>query len=422
MLGFDYHFHVEAPSTRSLRRWGYDLELAGQQSSLEAKLSCPAGAMTVLQQAFALQLNRYEGWDCPEHEAFRWAAKYYKRGISFPAFTGSCKVRFIEYFPDFADFDFVVVDSNVHQSCEQAQLVLETSETQKTLQLVANIMTRWRELSFPKRWLIIGGGILLDVGAFAAALSKAKITLMPTTLIAMLDASVGGKTGVNFPPFGKNQVGSYYFPEQVLITPTWLQQLPERQLLAGSWEVIKHAIISADFDMLNTWLAWQSNINPENLLVSDLHAALAVKVKIITADAGEQGLRRVLNFGHTLGHALEAIAHVNNAVILHGEAVAYGIAFALLVSEALGERCDYAARIFNALPLRGKCLNAALGTPDLLSPALWQQIMYFVRHDKKSNADRRWILLADGKPSSIPRQVDEEILVRCWQKLCLLNR
>lgn len=417
MLGFDYHYHIESPSARSSRRWGYDLNLGKQPTSLEAKLSCPAGALTVLRQAFALRLDRHESWECPEHEAFAWAAKYYKRGISFPAFAGSSSVRFIKHLPDFAAFNFVIIDRNVCQSNLPQQLVLET-EAQKTLSLVADIMRRWRELNCPDRWLIVGGGVLLDVGAFAAALCQAKITLMPTTLIAMLDASVGGKTGVNFPPFGKNQVGAYYFPERVLIFPAWLQQLPKRQLLAGSWEAIKHAIISADMEMLDAWLMWQGNTES----LPDLHAALAVKVKIITADAGERGMRRVLNFGHTLGHALEAIAHANNANILHGEAVAYGIAFALLVSKELGERCDYAQMVFAALPLRGKHLSAALGVSDLLSSRLWGEITSLVLHDKKSNADRRWILLEGGKPSPDPRQVDEKILAHCWRQLCLLNR
>ncbi|MDE3270272.1 MAG: hypothetical protein OYH77_08345, partial [Pseudomonadota bacterium] len=300
-----YQYHVAAPTVQSWQRWGHELELAKQQSSLEAKLSCPAGTMAVLQRAFSLQLNRHDGWDCPEQAAFGWAARYYKRGVKFSSYEGQSKVQFTQSYPNFADFDFVIVDSNVQPSGEQGHLRLETSETRKTLELVAVILARWRKMQRPKHWLIVGGGILLDVACFAAALSGAKTTLLPTTLTAMLDASVGGKTGVNFPPFGKNQVGAFHFSERVIINPTWLQTLPQRQLLAGAWEAVKHAIIAADIEMLNAWLTWSGDITA----LPDLQANLAVKIGIISTDAGETGLRRVLNFGHTLGHALEGVAH-----------------------------------------------------------------------------------------------------------------
>ncbi|MDE3268649.1 MAG: hypothetical protein OYH77_00005, partial [Pseudomonadota bacterium] len=110
--------------------------------------------------------------------------------------------------------------------------------------------------------------------------------------------------------------------------------------------------------------------------------------------------------------------HAQQTMILHGEAVACGIAFALLVSFELGERCDYAQSVYDALPIKGQRLRTLLG--NLPAADLWQQVMHFVCHDKKSIDARRWILLANGKPSPIPQQVDAKTLYHCWQRLLAL--
>lgn len=181
-----------------------------------------------------------------------------------------------------------------------------------------------------------GGGIVGDVGGFLAAIFMRGIPVIqvPTTLLAQVDASIGGKTGVNLTG-GKNLIGAFHQPLAVLIDPSVLTTLPEREYRSGLFEVVKYGIISSPalFRLLADNSAGVLKQDPEavDFIVSD---SVRIKAEVVSADEKEGGLRRILNYGHTLGHALEAETHYSR--VLHGEAVAYGMNAAAYLAERLG--------------------------------------------------------------------------------------
>jgi 3-dehydroquinate synthase len=179
----------------------------------------------------------------------------------------------------------------------------------------------------------LGGGILTDVSGFLAAIFMRGIPVIqaPTTLLAQVDAAVGGKTGVNLTS-GKNLIGSFHQPLAVIIDPAVLDTLPEREYRAGLFEIVKHGVI-ADADLF-----WLMSREPGRVLshapdVVDRMICDSVRIKseVVSGDETEQGRRRILNFGHTFGHALEA--ETGYSRFLHGEAVAWGMKAATLLGE-----------------------------------------------------------------------------------------
>lgn len=182
----------------------------------------------------------------------------------------------------------------------------------------------------------LGGGVVGDLAGFVAAtlLRGLRVVQVPTTLLAMVDSSVGGKTGVNVPR-GKNLVGAFHQPALVWVDVSTLRTLPRRQLAAGMAELIKHAAIRdpALFEWLEGELERVMDLEPDPLIHA-LERSCAIKADVVARDEREAGLRMLLNFGHTLGHAVEALKRYRG--ILHGEAVAIGMAFAAQRSEDLG--------------------------------------------------------------------------------------
>ena len=182
----------------------------------------------------------------------------------------------------------------------------------------------------------LGGGVVGDLGGFAAAtfLRGIPFAQVPTTVLAMVDASIGGKTGVNLKR-GKNLVGAFHQPAGVYIDIATLRSLPRRERAAGSAELIKAAAIwDADFfDWLEPRIEAFLDLDPQVVLPA-LERACAIKAEVVARDEREGGLRRLLNFGHTLAHAIET--HARYRGILHGEAVSIGMVFAAERSEALG--------------------------------------------------------------------------------------
>jgi 3-dehydroquinate synthase len=181
-----------------------------------------------------------------------------------------------------------------------------------------------------------GGGIVTDVSGFLASIFMRGIPVLqiPTTLLAQVDAAVGGKTGVNL-ACGKNLIGSFHQPLAVLIDPNVLSTLPEREFRAGLFEVIKCGIIRDTplFDLLARLPGEVLSNRPE--IVDELIAsAVRIKAEVVSADERESDLRRILNFGHTIGHAIEA--ETEYVRFLHGEAIAWGMLAATRLSELLG--------------------------------------------------------------------------------------
>ncbi len=181
-----------------------------------------------------------------------------------------------------------------------------------------------------------GGGIVTDVSGFLAAIFMRGVPVLqlPTTLLAQVDAATGGKTGVNLVS-GKNLIGSFHQPLAVLIDPDVLSTLPPREYRAGLFEVIKCGIIRdrALFDLLAERADDVLRMQPD--LVDDLvAAAVRIKAEVVSADERESDVRRILNFGHTIGHAIEA--ETGYVRFLHGEAVAWGMLAATRLAELLG--------------------------------------------------------------------------------------
>lgn len=173
--------------------------------------------------------------------------------------------------------------------------------------------------------IAFGGGIVNDMGGFLAAVFMRGIPVLqvPTTLLAQVDAAIGGKTGANLKA-GKNLIGAFHQPLAVAIDPEVLQTLPEREYRAGLYEVVKYGVIASPelFDLLTNRAADVFAHRPE-VLDRIIAESVRIKAEVVSADEREGGLRKILNFGHTVGHALEAETQYSR--FLHGEAVAFGM-------------------------------------------------------------------------------------------------
>jgi len=223
------------------------------------------------------------------------------------------------------------------------ELVLRTSEQTKSLETVQVIWDFLFAQEMTRKGLVIavGGGVLTDLAGFAAATYKRGIDYIniPTTLLAMVDASSGGKTGFNYHGL-KNSIGAFYPPVETLICPAWLKTLPTEQFLSGFAEMLKTGLVKKREGEKNAlWealLGYDLDTMPLDSLAPLIEECVGVKEEIVAADPKESGLRKVLNFGHTFGHALEQIQMVNgqwsNGKWLHGYAVVYGMIAELYLS------------------------------------------------------------------------------------------
>ena len=220
-------------------------------------------------------------------------------------------------------------------------LEIDAGEDQKTPATVALIHDAAFAQKLERGSLIValGGGVVGDMAGFAAAswLRGIAVVQVPTTLLAMVDAAIGGKTGVNHPG-GKNLIGAFHQPRLVLIDPQCLATLPPREFRAGMAEVIKYGVIGdgalfADLEAAGKRLAAMDQL-PPILLQQILERSAAAKAKVVAADEREGGLRAILNYGHTLGHVVEALC--GYGTYLHGEAVAIGMVAAGELSLELG--------------------------------------------------------------------------------------
>ena len=233
----------------------------------------------------------------------------------------------------------ILVDENTKRNClpklpqlENSIIIEVTSgEINKSISSCNYIWEQLSEHNFDRDSLLInlGGGVIGDMGGFAASTYKRGIDFIqvPTTLLAMVDASVGGKLGVDFNGL-KNQIGLFNNPESVLIFPEFLETLPENQLKSGYAEVVKHALISDN----NLWEKIISVPFNEMNWGEIIETSINIKNKIVLSDPYEKGERKKLNFGHTFGHAVESYYLEKGTPILHGEAVLMGILLEVEIS------------------------------------------------------------------------------------------
>ena len=267
---------------------------------------------------------------------------------------------------------------------EVRTIVVPAGERSKTLSWVTRILDELARARFERASVLValGGGVIGDLTGFAAAIYARGIPFVqvPTTLVAQVDSSVGGKTGVNH-PMAKNLIGSFHQPRCVLIDPTTLKTLPGREWTAGLAEVIKYGMIEDErfFGFLETRMEVLLR-KDEEPVAHVLMRSCEIKAQVVGEDEREADRRRILNYGHTVGHALEAIGRYRTLV--HGEAVAIGMVQEADLAHHLGI-CD------GDVPARQRALVRRAGLPDAVParvrfPDLWTAM----QHDKKVSGGR----------------------------------
>ena len=239
---------------------------------------------------------------------------------------------------------FILVDDNTARHClpklpcisaSGAEVIeIKSGENNKNIDTLSVIWSRLSNGGADRKSLFvnIGGGVIGDMGGLAASLFKRGIRFVniPTTLLAQVDASCGGKLAVDFQSF-KNEIGLFRNPEKVIVDTDFLKTLPECQIVSGFAEMIKHSLLVDD-----DYFARISQFNPKTpdwtLLTELVATSIKIKNEFTSADPTEKGLRKMLNFGHTIGHAVESYSFSTPKPLLHGEAVAVGIICELFLS------------------------------------------------------------------------------------------
>jgi 3-dehydroquinate synthase len=292
----------------------------------------------------------------------------------------------------------ILCDQNTQRLClplllancpvlREAEIIeIEAGESSKCLEVALQVWHGFLEQKAGKHSLLInlGGGVVSDLGGFCASVYKRGIDVIniPTSLLAMVDASVGSKTGIDFGGV-KNSIGTYHEPKAVFIDPIFILTLPPREMKNGLAEAIKMALIADK----TFWLAF----NKPNTAIDDkfISRALTIKAKIVAKDPFDKGIRQSLNYGHSIGHALEALFAKRRNPLLHGEAIVMGMIIENHLAyqiKLLGKKeCDlinaFLIHSFKPLPLSRKDAEACLS---------------FLNHDKKNTANELKFSLLTG--------------------------
>jgi 3-dehydroquinate synthase len=286
-------------------------------------------------------------------------------------------------------------------------LEVEAGEKAKSLSVFSHLCSRLAEERFSRSATVVavGGGVVGDLAGYLAAsyLSGIKFIQIPTTLLAAVDSSVGGKTGVNLPE-GKNLVGAFYQPQRIVIDLDFLKTLPERELSAGMAEVIKYGLIrdAAFFEEV-------AKGRPTDLAPL-IKRCVEIKAEVVAVDEREEsGLRAILNFGHTLGHAIEQ--SVGYGKLLHGEAISIGIVAATLLSERnCGLSEGTVSRVRLALEANGLPVHYPGLSFEQLQPALLR--------DKKTTAyGIQWVLMPEIGRTELCSDISEAEIRQVLQKI-----
>ena len=265
---------------------------------------------------------------------------------------------------------FVVYDGNAAWVASEViaaapgvrgSIALEATEEDKSMETVLLIVRSLLEAGASRRALIVavGGGITTDLAGFAASIYKRGVRYanVPTTLLAQVDASIGGKTGVNFDDY-KNMLGVIVQPVFTFVCADALRSLPHRDFLSGAAEMLKTVISENEDDHYDRAVRWLTSGGSDAELQELVLAAAAVKAGVVSRDPFESGERRKLNLGHTFAHAIEHEARLRGDDITHGEAVAMGMVLAARLSDALGVSAGLEARLtadFSAVGLPVAC-------------------------------------------------------------------
>lgn len=288
---------------------------------------------------------------------------------------------------------FLLTDRNTHQLClpllEKAEalsgceeIVLEAGDTAKNLTSLSQVWQQLSEKGATRHSLLInlGGGMITDLGGFAAATFKRGIRFIhvPTTLLAMVDASVGGKTGINFNGL-KNEIGAFAPAEAVLFDTRFLQTLDRKNILSGYAEMLKHGLLSSPAhwaELLNFDTADINYAALQQLVSQSVH----IKEQVVEQDPYEQNIRKGLNFGHTVGHAFESMMLADGNPVLHGYAVAWGIVCELYLSAV---QCGFPTDKFRQTVT---FIRNNYGTLPF-DCKQYDRLYAYMQHDKKNEGD-----------------------------------
>lgn len=305
-------------------------------------------------------------------------------------------------------------DSIMKSGFDVSVALIDDDEESKSLATVTSIYDKLveNELDRSSGIVAVGGGVIGDLAGFTAAtfMRGMRFTQVPTTLLAQVDSSVGGKTGVNHPR-GKNLVGAFHQPTLVWADVSTLRTLPERELRSGLAEVIKYGVIADAelFQILQRDTQPFSKLANENL-IEIVSRCCSIKARIVEEDEREHGIRSILNYGHTVGHALETLTRYRHYT--HGEAVAIGMAASARISHALGVADEETVRT-QENTLRAVGLPTRIG-----QPVSSRDIMQQLDTDKKRVAGHtRWVLPKSIGSVFVTDQVPPEVVEHTLQDM-----
>ena len=311
---------------------------------------------------------------------------------------------------------FILVDENTHEHCYSKFIPklaancpieiieIESGEIHKNLDTCTGVWNVLTELNADRKSLVItlGGGVITDLGGFVASTYKRGIDFVniPTTLLSMVDASVGGKTGVDLGVL-KNQIGLFANPEMVLVDADYLPTVTPREIRSGIAEIIKYGLT---YDVnLYTSIKENPNLN----IVDLIHRSIEIKNEVVLKDPKEQNLRKILNFGHTIGHAVESYflesEHKEN--LTHGEAIAIGMVAECYISNQL---FDFPKQELEELK---NLILTIYGKIEILETD-FKEILEYLKHDKKNVGGQvNFVLLNNLEETKIDCKVSKELII-----------
>jgi 3-dehydroquinate synthase len=311
----------------------------------------------------------------------------------------------------------IIVDENTNEFCleylltsitglEDAEvMMLPAGEENKVLEICFQVWEALTDYGIGRKDLIInlGGGVVTDTGGFIAAVFKRGVPFLhiPTSLLGMVDAAIGGKTGIDLGPY-KNQLGTFTMPEMTIVDTAFLGTLPQEEVLNGFAEMVKHALI-ADIELWNAFL--QLERIEANELMPFIEKSAAIKMQIVTEDPTEEGQRKLLNFGHTVGHALEGYFLSTETPISHGLAVVLGMIAEIHLSVELGYLSSHDQElIVSSLKKWFPLINIPMFENE--------QVIQLMKNDKKNseNKIKAALLKKTGKGIFDQISTDEGIL------------
>ncbi|MCO6005820.1 3-dehydroquinate synthase [Actinoallomurus purpureus] len=291
-------------------------------------------------------------------------------------------------------------------------LPVPDGEAGKDVAVLAGLWSGFARLGMTRTDVVVGvgGGATTDLAGFAAAtwLRGVKVVLLPTTLLAMVDAAVGGKTAIDIPE-GKNLVGAFHPPAGVLCDLTTLVTMPRADYVSGLAEVIKAGFIADPVILDLVEDDPEAAGRPDGPHTLELiERAVAVKARVVSEDLKESGLREILNYGHTLGHAIEKVEEYR---FRHGDAIAIGMVYA-------AELARLAGRLGDTEVDRHRAILSGVGLPTSYLPDVWPALRDAMRVDKKARGARLRFVVLDGiaAPGRL-EDPDEDLLVRAYERV-----